>query len=37
MVGHMEPTVLLARLSAPDVANLSERVPGGYELRGENA
>lgn len=33
----MEPTVLPARLSAPDVANLSERVPGSYEVRGEIA
>jgi len=33
----MQPTLLPARLSGPDVVNLSERVPGTYALRGEVA
>jgi len=33
----MEPTSLPAKLSGPDVVNLSERVPGTYALRGEIA
>ncbi len=31
------PSSLPARLSGPDVANMSERVPGSYELRGQIA
>ena len=33
----MQPTALPAKLSGPDVVNLSERVPGTYALRGEIA
>ncbi len=33
----MQPTSLPAKLSDPNVVNLSERVPGTYELRGEIA
>ncbi len=33
----MQPSSLPAKLSGPDVVNLSARVPGTYELRGEIA